>query len=229
MTFINEEEEKKEALVQEANKILSNGKKEAHEKKKTEKKASPKKEAFDSAFEEQTESTTERALRVLQINPDTLAVKALWDEITIHPPDKEDGESQTEVNAKSFQPKGKKNLRKPHPDLMNKLRKLVPHALALLEIHDQNTADYHVTGVKIDGDMVMHKSRVVLTMSKFVNRTEKYAKVGPTSQVTLHGESDYEDADSLAKLIEDVQNEAFDFLFACKHAQDIEGQLPLFV
>lgn len=232
MAFQNEEElPVQNELVAEANKIISNGKKADHEKKKAEKKAkAPSKETFDQAFEEPvTESSTERQLRVLQINPDTLAVKALWDETTIHPPDQNDGESQTEVNGKSFQPKGKKNLRKPHPDLINKLRKLVPHAMALCEIEDENVADYHVIGIKIDGDMTMHKSRVTLTMAKFVERTQKYVKIGPTSQVTLYGKSDYTDADKLAKATEDVEEETFDFLFACKHAQDIEGQLPLFV
>lgn len=117
--------------------------------------------------------------------------------------------------------------RYPHKDFIDAMKKLRKHALAICEMEygdSKQLAKYEVIKVKIAGDVTLRQSRVVMKVAKLVDRTEKYIK-WTTPQVTMYGESKYEDAPDLAKLVEHLILEANAYMNGKSQEED---QLPLF-
>ncbi len=120
-----------------------------------------------------------------------------------------------------------KSPRYPHKDFSDAMKKLRKHALAINEMNYGDAkalSDYNIIQVKIAGDVTLRQSRVVMVVSKYVNRTEKYVKFS-TCQVTMYGESKYPEAADMTKLIESLIIEAEAYMNGkCQE----EDQLPLF-
>ncbi len=114
----------------------------------------------------------------------------------------------------------------PHDDLLKALKKLRKHALEIceIEVDGKHLNQYTVVGVKIQGDIVLRQSRVIMVIGKEVKRTGKQVLI-VTPQTTMYGESEYEKAEEMSKLIEDVVSEVWLYIGG-KYADD--GQLPLF-
>lgn len=142
--------------------------------------------------------------------------------ITIIPPAEGEEESSVETDEH-----GITTMRKPHKDLIDAFKKLRTHALDICEmnISGKNVGStYNVTGFKIAGDLLLKQSRVIMTVTHNVKRTGKHIKWA-TPQITMYGESEYEKAEEMSKLIEGVIEEAWLFLGG---KAEKESQLPLF-
>lgn len=114
----------------------------------------------------------------------------------------------------------------PHSDFLKAMAKLTKYGMEICEIDDTvNTSNYRVLSFSISGDMSQKKSRVVLTMTKFVERTTKTIKFR-TPQIAMYGKSDYDKAPALTKAIEECIDEARSYIIG-KYAEK-NGQLPLF-
>lgn len=116
----------------------------------------------------------------------------------------------------------------PHKDLLDEMKKLRKYALEICEMEQgaktKELTDYNVSAVKITGDVSLQQSRVVMTVTKEVQRTGKLIEFD-CPQVTMYGESEYERAGEMSKLIERVIEEAWQYVGG--KYQD-EGQLALF-
>lgn len=120
-----------------------------------------------------------------------------------------------------------KSPRYPHKDFMNAMKNLRKHALAINEMQYGDAkalSDYLVTKVKIQGDVTLRQSRVTMRLEKYVNRTGKYVKI-PVAQVTMYGESKYEEAAEMSKHVENLILEATAYMNGKCQEDD---QLPLF-
>ena len=148
-------------------------------------------------------------------------IKITFNEITEIPPVEGAEESTTDVNEYSI-----KTKRKPHKDLLDAMKKLRKDALAICEMNFDGKAigSLNVIGIKITGDIVLRQSRVVMTIAKEVKRTGKQIEWS-TPQVTMYGESEYEKAEEMSKLIQALIDETWAYLDGkCEG----ESQLPLF-
>lgn len=162
---------------------------------------------------------SERALRSIVID-EKLNVKIKFVEDIIRE-NVDDGESLAIENE--YQVKAKY---KPHKDLTNSLRALLPFALEIaeMEVNAKRLKDYTVSGLKLSGDVMLQKARVVLIMSKLVRRTAKIVTI-VTPQVTMYGESEYDNMEKMTKQIEKVIKEAWEYIEGKYQEPD---QLPLF-
>ncbi len=137
--------------------------------------------------------------------------------------EKEDDEKESPVGYRY----SVKSPRYPHKDFTDAFKKLRKHALAICEMQYGDAkalSNYEVIKVKIAGDITLRQSRVVMKVAKFVDRTQKYIK-WTTPQVTMYGESKYEDAPDMAKLIEHLILEATAYMNGKSREDD---QLALF-
>lgn len=114
----------------------------------------------------------------------------------------------------------------PHKDFIKAMDKLTKFALELAEIDDNDTSNYSVTAIKIDGDMLLKQSRVTMTLEKYVDRTGGTMS-WKVPQCEMYGQSEYANVNQMTKAIEAVITEAFNFLGG-KYADTSKGQLPLF-
>lgn len=135
----------------------------------------------------------------------------------------EEEEEEAEIVANEY---SVKSPRLPHKDFTDAMKKLRKIALDICEItiDPKSLTDYTVSQVSIAGDILLQQSRVVMTISKKVKRSEKLITI-KTPQVTMYGESEYEKAGEMSKLVEAVVKEAWEYLDG-KSEQD--GQLALF-
>lgn len=115
---------------------------------------------------------------------------------------------------------------KPHKDLLDAMKKLRKHALAIIDltVDSKDLPRYSVTSVDIAGDLVMKQSRVTITLGLENKRTGKIIPIGG-SQTTMYGDSDYADAPAMSKLIEELVEQIWLYLTG-KYEQ--EQQLALF-
>jgi hypothetical protein len=163
-----------------------------------------------------TETATQisRQIRGIKINPDQSKGKrviiSFRDVTDVEPTE---GEETDESSAESDE-YAVKSSRRPHKTFVAALRKLTPHALALLKI-DLNSGEkeWSVTSVKIDGDVLLKKARLTMTLTKYYDNdgTEGYSSM-EVPQVTVFGESKYADQPALAKLFQALVDKAWDFL-----------------
>ena len=118
---------------------------------------------------------------------------------------------------------------RPHKDFVDAMKKLRKSGLELLEIVTESVTDWTVQEVSISGDIVMHQSRVVMTLGKKVKRTDKVATI-KTPQTAMYPEKEddqrYAGAEAMSKQIETCIDEAIAYLNG-KYETD-DGQLPLF-
>lgn len=116
----------------------------------------------------------------------------------------------------------------PPQSLINSMKKLRKIALDICEMpipESHEISDYTVSAVKIAGDMVLRKSRAVLTIAKTVKRTGKIVHI-VTPQVAMYSNSDYPKHEEMSKLIEEVVNEAWVYYEIIESRR--KTQLPLF-
>lgn len=167
------------------------------------------------------ESVKEKQLRSVKIGSES-EVSVKFVEIITIAPEHEDGESTHITNEYSV-----KSPQRPHSDLTDTLKKLRKHALEICEINvdSKEIADWSISGVKIAGDVALEQSRVVLTLAKDVKRTGKTIHF-ETPQVTMYGESEYEGAEKMAAVIEDLIEEVWSYLNGTK--VESSSQLALF-
>lgn len=144
--------------------------------------------------------------------------------------DSGDGEEDNDsANEVKYQVESKN---KPHKNFKNCMTSLRKHALAICEItaDSKELPQWDVRAIKIAGDVLMKKSRVVITLSKTVKSTGKECLL-VCPQVTMYPDSEekvkYHDADKLAVAIEDLLSEAEEYL-AGKYSDEDAEQLPLF-
>jgi len=130
-------------------------------------------------------------------------------------------EDETVVNEYSV-----RSPHAPHKDLLDSMKKLRKFALEICEMIFETKAltFYDISAIKINGDVAMKQSRVIFTISKEVRRTGKFVKI-VTPETTMYGESEYERAAEMSKLVEVVIQEALMYLDG-KGAQD--SQMKLF-
>lgn len=165
----------------------------------------------------------ERQLRTLQIATDLKSVYIEFEEIvTMEPKEGEEESSVVKVPYSVDSPY------KPHSDLVNAMKKLRQHGLALynikLEDSSKQLKNWTVGQIKVSGDVLMKQSRVVISLGIF---SEDTGKVGTLKcpEVTMYGESQYKDHEKLAKDIELILAETW--LYMGGKYEDA-GQLPLF-
>lgn len=129
-----------------------------------------------------------------------------------------------------------KSMHLPHKDLLESMKKLRKFALESqeIEITTKELTTWNVSGVKISGDVLEKKSRVVLTLSKKVKRTGKFIHFS-TGQVTMYPEKEdasaYHNADKMTVIIEDLIEECWSYLDGTKTGEEKKKgvvQMPLF-
>src|SRR5882762_3803052 len=135
----------------------------------------------------------ERQLRNLKI---TDVVSMDFVVMTTNPPEagKEDGGSTVSTNKHGFE--SGSIPQKQFLDCMKKLRK---HALEICEmdiVDTKNYTNWNVSELKISGDVTLKQSRVIMTVTKYVERTKKTIHF-KTPQVTMYGESEYQEVEKL--------------------------------
>lgn len=119
-----------------------------------------------------------------------------------------------------------------HKELADQIKKLKKYALEICEIDPQGDElrNWAVSGINISGDVVLKKSRAVITLAKLVKRTKKIIHL-KSPQVTMYPDGDdksaglaYANADKLAEIIEAIIDEVWDYLDGVHNE---EGQLAL--
>lgn len=168
----------------------------------------------------------EKQLRQVVLSPDG-DVKVKFAEVVTGPANELEtdmGESTVRSNIFTVE-----SSNRPHKDLVDSMKKLRKFALEICEMDipaAKQLSNFTVSAIKISGDLTMKQSRVVLTLSKLIERTGKVVKiVGP--QTTMYGESEYDKAEQMTPIIEDVVEEVWSYLNG-KYAEEVENQLPLF-
>ena len=167
--------------------------------------------------------SVDRQFRKIEISEDN-TVKVSFREILTLPPDHPENDNPIKVRKYTVESDDV-----PHDDLIDLLKKLKVHALAIneMEVDDaKKKGDYQVTTVQIDGDVLLQKSRVKFVISKTVNRTGKIIPI-KTCQTTMYGDSDYAEHEKMSKILEELIEEVWLYLTG-KSGEEIEGQLPLF-
>jgi len=171
-----------------------------------------------------SKSTADHQFRKFEISEDS-KVKINFLEIITQPPSHPENDNRVSIRKHSVEVE-----EVPHPDLIDKLKKLKSHVFAINEMtleDNKDKSDYQVVMVQVDGDVLMKKSRVKFLMRKQVERTGKSVPIGPTGQVTMYGESDYHDHEKMSKIVEAFIEEVW-LLLGGKYAEQSEGQLPIF-
>ncbi len=170
--------------------------------------------------------TTEKQITSIKINDDLNGVKIGFGySVLLETEGEEEG---NDFISNDYQIKSK--LR-PHKDFLDSMKQLRKHGLEICEmsVDSKELKEWTVAGFKIAGDMILHKSRVVLEMSKKVQRTNKIIKF-KTPQVTMFPEKEdelrYAEAEKLTVLIEGVIAEAWAYLNG--KFEDTDIQLKLF-
>lgn len=165
----------------------------------------------------------DRQFRKLEISEDN-KVKVKFVEVITNPSSHPENDNEITVRKYAVE---SEDL--PHPDLIDLVKKLKVHALAVneMEIEDsKKRGDYRVSSIQVDGDLLLQKSRVKFVISKTVNRTNGEIKI-ETGQTTMYGESNYAEHEKMSKIIEDLIEEVWLYLSGKFHEVS-EGQLPLF-
>lgn len=167
------------------------------------------------------ENQKQRQLRQVSISKDG-EVSVKFVEIITIKPEQEDGEDVIITNKYSV-----KSPQRPHKDLLDTIKKLRKFALEICEIETDSKSiiNWTVSQVKIAGDVSMHQSRVILTLAKSVERTGKVIEFN-SPQTTMYGESEYDNADQMAVVIEDLIEEVWSYLNGTK--TESSSQLALF-
>jgi hypothetical protein len=170
--------------------------------------------------------TTEKQITSIKIDDDLNGVKIGFGYSVLS-----ETESQEEENDFIPTQYHIKSKLRPHKDFIDSMKQLRKHGLEICEmaVDSKELKEWTVAGFKIAGDMILHKSRVVLEMSKKVQRTNKIIKF-KTPQVTMFPEKEdelrYVDAEKLTVLIEAVIDQAWAYLNGKFEDSDI--QLKLF-
>lgn len=118
----------------------------------------------------------------------------------------------------------------PHQDLLSAMKNMREDGMMLNDDDPRETENrkkYTVVGLDIRGNMEMKQARAVLTLGKFIKRTNKI-NTTKLSEVTLYGQSEYEHAERLAQRVEKAIDEATQFMYG-KFADSNPNQLALFV
>lgn len=182
------------------------------------------KAALDETDQSAVGRSIDRQIRGVQILPSGKVVVVFVELVTQEP---KDGEDESSIIENEYKLTSKY---KPHKDLLDALKKLRKDWFSIMEMDVPETPklkNITVSGIKIQGDLVMKQSRVTMTLTKLIERTGKLGKFPPCPQVTMYGESDYDGAAAMAKLIEEVVAEAWLYV-AGKYEDETPNQLPLF-
>jgi len=208
-------------IIEEVNENIKSKRKEKVKAEKAPKSAKAKKKEEKAAELISGDQQIEKKLRTIVYDPADGKIKIDVDIATTTPPEKPDGESETIVETYSIN-----SPRRPHKDLVAKLKKLTKFALDADEINVENPgSSYIVSKVKIDGDMLLKKSRATMVIAHEVERTGKWLKI-PVSQITMYGNTDFIDAEKMSRVIEELQEEVWLYI---KGKQEIESTNQLFL
>lgn len=174
--------------------------------------------------------TVERQLVSVAIDSE-LKVKMKFIETRILPLKDNDEENRVKVNKFSVE-----SEERPHKDFVNSMKKLRKHALDLIEIDlnpetsSKDLPTYTVSALKIAGNYLLKKSRVTLTLAKYVKRSKKVCETD-LPQVTMYPEKEeaqmYPEAEKMTAIIEDIIEECWSYLEG-KYEDEDPGQLALF-
>lgn len=160
----------------------------------------------------------ERHLRSVEIADNGL-VKIKFLEL-IHLPGVDGGPSRVKKNKFTVESEDE-----PHDNFKNCMTKLRKLGLEEREItvNSKQIGEWGVCQVKIAGDVLMRQSRVKIVLTKITERTTKASKM-ETGQITMYGDSTFEKHEELAKQVEDLIAEVWQYLNGAYNAED---QLPL--
>ncbi len=198
--------------VAEANAILS-------KTERTEKHKARREEKKQLKFE------LEKHIKEIRIS-NTEEIFIRWGKVATVEADEDEGEEESTTHKQITYTVDAPH--KPHKDFTSCFKKLTKYAMELVEISDENMKDYCVTSVKIDGDMLMKKSRVTMVIGKAVRRTGKIVKIN-TAQVTMYGESNYENHGRMSTAVEELVAAAIDYMNGkCGEEEVYKGQFRLF-
>lgn len=172
-----------------------------------------------------TQATTERTVTGVYIDPKDRVQLNIVEIITIAPQDFLTGESTIKYRNYKMSSDDKA-----HPDLISALKMCRKYALEICEIDVPDDKKkfhaYQVMGLKIAGDLLLKQARVTFDIGKLVKRTSKIVKI-KTPQTTLYGQSEYENADKLAPLVERVIAEAVEYMYG-KYEESNPHQMEIF-
>lgn len=168
-------------------------------------------------------------LLTLKVAEDLNSIEIRFAEVNTH---ESDGDEDNDISTNYFTCE---STNRPHKDLVDSMKKLRKHGLAILGIELADEAkqlrEWTVSGIKIDGDLLKKQSRVVLTLAKKVELTGKIARI-KTGQVTMYPKQDdavkYHDADKMTAIIEDIVEECWSYIFDGKCEAETNPQLALF-
>jgi hypothetical protein len=170
---------------------------------------------------------TEKQLSKLKITNDQNEVHIGFRNLITESDEAEDPESSTLANEYTIKAK-----HRPHKDLVDCMKKLRKFALEAceIEVDSKKLTDWNVSTISITGDVVLRKSRVVMTLTKKVNRTGKFIEF-KTPQVTMYPEKDEEgrfaNAEKMSEQIEEIIEEGWSYMNG-KFEMEINPQLALF-
>lgn len=170
---------------------------------------------------------TEKQITSIKIFPDHSKVKIAW--ITNVQADEPEEEDEGGRTSNDFSVLGR---HRPHKDFVEAMKTLRKYALEIADIDVDNKSikDWTVCEVQISGDMILNKSRAVMTLAKKVEWSGKVIQF-KVSQVTMFPRKDetsrYYNAEKMTKQIEVCIEEAWAYLNG-KFEEEINPQLALF-
>jgi len=174
----------------------------------------------------------EKHLNGLSVSDDLNKVQISFTETSILPiPDGADPEMDNEVITNEFKVKSES---RPHKDLINSMKKLRKHGLAIIgiELADESKqlSNWIVTKIKISGDVFKQQSRVEIFLGVRSDLTGKISELS-CGQVTMYPKDDekvkYVDAPKMTAIIEDIIEECWSYLDG-KCEEGMNPQMSLF-
>lgn len=175
----------------------------------------------------------ERHLINLEISPDLDEVKVKFAEIGYKPiPDNAPEGTENEKVRRVFKTESQD---RPHKNLVGCMKKLRKHCLAMisLELADQakQLSDFKVIGIKLKGDLLMEQSRIQIKFGKhaeltggFVPMETGWFEMFPNEE----SNSKYVDIAEVTKIVQDIVEEVWSYLFEGKFEETVDPQLALF-
>jgi len=177
---------------------------------------------------------TERQLRNLSISDDLEEVNVKWDETRIYElPEGADEHAENEIKTISHETT---SPFRPHKNLVDALKKLRKHGLAIqgIELDDEakQVKRWIVTNLKIEGNALKQQSRATITLGVKSELTGKVGKM-QVGTVTMYPKDDdkvkYQGAPQMTTIIEDISAEVWEYMDGKIESVDVpDPQYSLF-
>jgi hypothetical protein len=170
-------------------------------------------------------------LKSVKLESDFSKVHVKWTEtIILEPAPGEDANREYRIPHQASPPI------RPHKDLIDSLKKLRKFALAHLDIslkdESKDIKEFNVLSLNVNGSIDLKQARVKIGLVKKVDRINDIVDM-PKPEFLLYPSDEekakYLDADKVAAIVEDIQEEVWSYLFSGKFDESLPESKQLFL